>query len=54
MILKWHIIVPYSHPRYRAALTKKFPSLACASAEDDSSSVASGATTASEEKTTAA
>jgi r-opsin len=43
------VIVPYSHPKYRAALTKKFPSLACAT-EDDTGSTASGTTTVSEEK----
>ncbi|GLG99913.1 Rhodopsin [Gryllus bimaculatus] len=42
-----------SHPKYRAALQKKFPSLACANAEDDTSSVASGATTCTEEKPSA-
>ncbi|PSN33891.1 rhodopsin [Blattella germanica] len=44
------IVYGISHPKYRAALQKKFPSLACSGAEDDSSSVASGATTVSEEK----
>lgn len=47
------VIAPYSHPKYRAALTKKFPSLACTT-DDGTSSVASGATTVSEEKSPAA
>ncbi|PNF36221.1 rhodopsin [Cryptotermes secundus] len=48
------IVYGISHPKYQAALFKKFPSLACARTDDDSSSVASGTTTTSEEKTTAA
>ncbi|KDR21156.1 rhodopsin isoform X2 [Zootermopsis nevadensis] len=48
------IVYGISHPKYRAVLTKKFPSLVCANAEDDSGSVASGATTVSEEKTSTA
>nr|AEG78684.1 green-sensitive opsin [Gryllus bimaculatus]BAR40297.1 green sensitive opsin [Gryllus bimaculatus] len=47
------IVYGISHPKYRAALQKKFPSLACANAEDDTSSVASGATTCTEEKPSA-
>ena len=45
--------VPYSHPKYRAVLTKKFPSLACAT-EGDTSSVASGDTNVSEGNSPAA
>ncbi|XP_069676605.1 rhodopsin [Periplaneta americana] len=48
------IVYGISHPKYRAALTKKFPSLACTSSDDDTASVASGVTTVSEEKTPAA
>nr|Q94741.1 RecName: Full=Opsin-1 [Schistocerca gregaria]CAA56377.1 locus opsin 1 [Schistocerca gregaria] len=44
------IVYGISHPKYRAALEKKFPSLACASSSDDNTSVASGATTVSDEK----
>jgi r-opsin len=51
---EYYFTVHYSHPKYRAVLTKKFPSLTCANAEDDSASVASGTTTVSEEKTSAA
>ncbi|GFG37536.1 hypothetical protein Cfor_09588 [Coptotermes formosanus] len=47
------IVYGISHPKYRAALTKKFPSLACTT-DDGTSSVASGATTVSEEKSPAA
>lgn len=34
----------FSHPRYRAALYKRFPSLACAPSADDSTSTVSGVT----------
>ncbi|XP_077294538.1 opsin-1-like [Arctopsyche grandis] len=44
------IVYGISHPKYRAALYKKFPSLSCQSSSDDTGSVASGATTVSEEK----
>ncbi|XP_075235962.1 rhodopsin-like [Lycorma delicatula] len=45
------IVYGISHPKYRAALGKKFPSLVCAGpAEDGTASVASGATTVTEEK----
>ncbi|XP_067014411.1 opsin-1 [Anabrus simplex] len=47
------IVYGISHPKYRAALYKRFPSLACSAGTDDSTSVASGATTASEEKSNA-
>ncbi|KAK7866063.1 hypothetical protein R5R35_013562 [Gryllus longicercus] len=47
------IVYGISHPRYRAALQQKFPSLACANAADDTSSVASGVTTCTEEKPSA-
>jgi len=43
------IVYGISHPKYRQALQKKFPSLACASG-DDHTSVASGATGVTEEK----
>lgn len=36
-----------SHPKYRVALQKKFPSLACASPESDTASVSSGVTSVS-------
>lgn len=48
------IVYGISHPKYQAALFKKFPSLACARSDDDASSAASGTTTTSEEKTPAA
>lgn len=45
------IVYGISHPKYRQALGKKFPSLVCAGAtEDGTTSVASGATTVTEEK----
>lgn len=44
------IVYAISHPKYRAALTKKFPSLACANEPDETASVVSGATATSEEK----
>lgn len=47
----------YSHPKYRAALNKKFPSLVCGVPEpvsSDGASVASGATTLTEDKSAAA
>ncbi|KAL0281679.1 UNVERIFIED_CONTAM: hypothetical protein PYX00_002592 [Menopon gallinae] len=45
------IVYGISHPKYRQALQKKFPSLVCGeSPGDDHSSVASGATTCIEEK----
>uniref|UniRef100_A0A182QYM4 G-protein coupled receptors family 1 profile domain-containing protein n=1 Tax=Anopheles farauti TaxID=69004 RepID=A0A182QYM4_9DIPT len=45
------IVYGISHPKYRAALYQKFPSLSCQDAPaDDGQSVASGATQASEEK----
>nr|APY20679.1 long wavelength sensitive opsin 2 [Xanthostigma xanthostigma] len=47
------IVYGISHPKYRAALTKRFPSLMCANGSDDNSSVVSGATVASEEKPSA-
>nr|P35362.1 RecName: Full=Rhodopsin; Short=Opsin [Sphodromantis sp.]CAA50658.1 opsin [Sphodromantis sp.] len=48
------IVYGISHPKYRAALNKKFPSLACASEPDDTASQASGATTVSDEKSASA
>lgn len=48
------IVYGISHPRYRAALLKTFPSLACGSTDGvDDKSMASGITTVSEEKPTA-
>nr|BAP11265.1 long wavelength-sensitive opsin 2 [Graphium sarpedon] len=47
------IVYGISHPKYRAALYQKFPSLACQPSPDESGSVASGATTACEEKPSA-
>lgn len=45
------IVYGISHPKYRAALYKRFPSLVCSSPiESDGQSVASGATTVTEEK----
>uniref|UniRef100_A0A6B2EK04 Putative rhodopsin receptor 1 n=1 Tax=Phlebotomus kandelakii TaxID=1109342 RepID=A0A6B2EK04_9DIPT len=47
------IVYGISHPKYRQALLKKFPSLACSDPADDTASVASGATAVSEEKPSA-
>nr|ANN11825.1 long wavelength sensitive opsin 2 [Chrysobothris lateralis]ANN11829.1 long wavelength sensitive opsin 2 [Chrysobothris lateralis]APY20576.1 long wavelength sensitive opsin 2 [Chrysobothris lateralis] len=48
------IVYAISHPKYKQALHKKFPSLSCAPpASDDATSTASGVTTANEEKTNA-
>ncbi|OXK29948.1 hypothetical protein CDL40_05195, partial [Escherichia coli] len=50
------IVYAISHPKYRAALDKKFPSLVCGAPEaatSDGTSVASGATTITEEKAAA-
>ncbi|XP_055611119.1 opsin-1-like [Uranotaenia lowii] len=49
------IVYGISHPRYRAALYQKFPSLSCTDAPEDSQSVASGTTAvvAAEEKPSA-
>lgn len=44
------IVYAISHPKYKVALEKKFPSLSCSAPADDSVSVASGATTVCEEK----
>ncbi len=44
------IVYGISHPKYRAALYQKFPSLSCQASPDESGSVASGATAVSEEK----
>nr|WCQ76415.1 long wavelength sensitive opsin 2 [Heterocerus fenestratus] len=38
------IVYGISHPKYRQALQKKFPSLACAAGQDDTASTASGVT----------
>nr|QWV42675.1 long wavelength sensitive opsin [Oedemera nobilis] len=48
------IVYGISHPKYRQALQKKFPSLVCASEQSDSTSTVSGATNVSEEKSTPA
>lgn len=50
-----YMIYLYSHPKYRAALQAKFPSLVCGATDDDTKSTASGATnvTTAEEKVTA-
>lgn len=50
------IVYGISHPKYRAALYKKFPSLACApeSTPSDDQSTASGATNVSDEKSPSA
>ena len=48
------IVYGISHPRYRAALIKTFPSLACGnSVESDTQSTVSGVTTVTEEKSEA-
>jgi r-opsin len=48
------IVYGISHPKYRAALLKRFPSLACNASTDDVQSVASGVTTVpTEEKPSA-
>ncbi|KAF9795137.1 hypothetical protein SFRURICE_004509 [Spodoptera frugiperda] len=44
------IVYGISHPKYRAALYQRFPSLSCQASPDESGSVASGATAVSEEK----
>lgn len=44
------IVYAISHPKYKVALQKKYPSLACAAPQDDTQSVASGVTTVTEEK----
>jgi len=44
------IVYGISHPKYRQALEKKFPSLVCASPPDDSVSAVSGITNISEDK----
>lgn len=41
---KFKITFEYSHPKYRQALQKKFPSLVCAAETDDTTSTASGVT----------
>lgn len=48
------IIYGISHPKYRQALFKKFPSLACSDGPVDNQSVVSGATAVSEEKSASA
>nr|ALB34912.1 LW opsin [Phausis reticulata] len=47
------IVYGISHPKYRQALQKKFPSLVCSSEADDAVSQTTAATGASEEKPTA-
>jgi r-opsin len=47
------IVYGISHPKYRAALVKKYPGLTCASSEPDSDAVSRGSeltTTVMEEK----
>lgn len=44
------IVYGISHPRYRAALFKKFPSLSCTDPTDDVQSMASGITAVTDEK----
>ncbi|KAJ0181192.1 hypothetical protein K1T71_003277 [Dendrolimus kikuchii] len=44
------IVYGISHPKYRAALYQKFPSLSCQASPEESGSVASGTTAVSEEK----
>lgn len=45
------IVYGISHPKYRAALEKRFPSLGCGGgSKDDTTSVASGVTGVTEEK----
>lgn len=49
------IVYGISHPKYRQALFKRFPSLSCAGNSDgDGQSVASGATNVSDEKSVSA
>jgi len=48
------IVYGISHPKYRAALFKKFPSLACSDSPGDNQSVASGVTAVSDEKSVSA
>ncbi|CAH1999008.1 unnamed protein product [Acanthoscelides obtectus] len=47
------IVYGISHPKYRQALEKKFPSLVCGSAGDDSVSTATAASSADEKSVTA-
>nr|APY20515.1 long wavelength sensitive opsin [Oreina cacaliae] len=44
------IVYGISHPKYRQALEKKFPSLVCAAQHDDTVSTATGASNVGEEK----
>ncbi|XP_065335034.1 rhodopsin-like [Cloeon dipterum] len=44
------IVYGISHPKYRAALYKRFPSLACNASSDDTSSAASGSTQCGDDK----
>nr|QWV42684.1 long wavelength sensitive opsin [Pharaxonotha floridana] len=48
------IVYGISHPKYRAALQKKFPSLVCATETDDTQSTASGVTNVTAEEKPAA
>nr|WCQ76413.1 long wavelength sensitive opsin 2 [Chrysochroa mniszechii] len=48
------IVYAISHPKYKQALYKKFPSLACATPADDTTSTASGATSVANEEKVAA
>ncbi|KAE8572955.1 Opsin LWS1 [Halyomorpha halys] len=47
------IVYAISHPKYKLALQKKFPSLSCTEAPEDNTSVATGVTGVSEEKVSA-
>lgn len=47
------IVYGISHPKYQAALYKKFPSLSCGNGGGDNQSVASAATACTDEKTAA-
>lgn len=44
------IVYALSHPKYRQALVRKFPSLGCATERNDGGSVASGITAVTQEK----
>lgn len=49
----YNLFIYFSHPKYRMALNKKFPSLVCGKLDDDKSdlkSVSSAQTTISEDK----
>nr|WCQ76411.1 long wavelength sensitive opsin 2 [Chrysochroa rajah] len=48
------IVYAISHPKYKQALYKKFPTLACVTSADDTTSTASGATSVANEEKVAA